>query len=204
LAFLSEFGRVHDSESGLVSRTTPWTLWYMRATVRELGLPSAILDSTYQWRILDATRIHEIEKQIKYHTTTHESAHRIDRFLHWCGLVCFSVTFLILFSFLICYVANLEWPFSKPWELLFTAGLPAFGAALSSVRVHGEFETSAQRSALMIDSLTLLKKDYEAAMRRENDLDDTAESLISASRIMSEDLAAWEDLYGRKRLVLPA
>ncbi len=49
LAFLSEFGRVHDGSAGLITR--PWTLWYLRATMRELDLPSAMLGSTYQWRI---------------------------------------------------------------------------------------------------------------------------------------------------------
>jgi hypothetical protein len=132
------------------------------------------------------------------------------------------ITFAILLLFLLGYgaerysgdVATLSqhphtWPgyithVLTPWMLLCTAGLPALGAALAGIRVHGDFESSEQRSALTIDSLTSLKADYEAAMRREGDLDDTAERLIAASRVMSEDLAAWEELFGRKRLVLPA
>ena len=35
-------------------------------------------------------------------------------------------------------------------------------------------------------------------------LDNTADMLIETARVMSEDLAAWQDLYGRKRLDLPA
>jgi hypothetical protein len=142
--------------------------------------------------------------------------------LHEAGVLCFLITFLILTFFLLGFgyefvfgdIATLNGqPLTrlgdvthllKPWMLLCTAGLPALGAALAGIRVHGDFESSEQRSALTIDSLTSLKADYEAAMRREGDLDDAAERLIAASRVMSEDLAAWEELYGRKRLVLPA
>ena len=41
-------------------------------------------------------------------------------------------------------------------------------------------------------------------MDREIRLEATAETLIRTARVMSEDLAAWQDLYGRKRLMLPA
>ena len=54
------------------------------------------------------------------------------------------------------------------------------------------------------DSLKALKTDYETALRRDSDSEATAKRLIRASRVMSEDLAAWEELYGRKRLELPA
>jgi hypothetical protein len=90
------------------------------------------------------------------------------------------------------------------WLVFFTAGLPAFGAALAAIRGQGEFESSEQRSARMINSLQALKSDYETAMRRESDPEVTAKRLIIASRVMSEDIAAWEELYGRKRLELPA
>ena len=46
----------------------------------------------------------------------------------------------------------------------------------------------------------------EVAIGAEGDasLDDTAELLITTARVLSEDIAAWQDLYGRKRLTLPA
>jgi hypothetical protein len=94
--------------------------------------------------------------------------------------------------------------FLKPWMFLCTAGLPALGAALAGIRVHGDFESSERRSALMIDSLAVLRDDFETAMQRGSDLDGAAERLIAVSRVMSKDLVAWEELYGRKRLILPA
>jgi hypothetical protein len=222
LAFVSEFGRVHDSASGQVSREPPWTLWYVRATMRGLGLPSAIFDFTYQWRILNATLTYEIDEQLKYHTDNSRSVHRIDHLLHDIGIACFLITFIILGLFLVGYgyeylfgdlttasVKPVTWLgqlpfFLKHWMFVCTAGLPALGAALAGIRVHGDFESAEEHSERMTDSLALLKGDYTAAMRREGTFDDTAQRLIATSRVMTEDLASWHDLYGRKRLVLPA
>jgi hypothetical protein len=94
--------------------------------------------------------------------------------------------------------------FLKPWMFVCTAGLPALGAALAGVRVHGDFESAEDHSERMTDSLALLKSDYTVALRREGTFDDTAQRLIATSRVLTEDLASWHDLYGRKRLVLPA
>jgi hypothetical protein len=96
LAFISEFGRFHDSLSEPITHNPPWTLWYLRTTLRELGLPSATLDSTYQWRILSATKTYEIDEQIKYHEENRQNGRCIDHLLQYIGISCFLVTFSIL------------------------------------------------------------------------------------------------------------
>jgi Protein of unknown function (DUF4231) len=222
LAFLSEYGRIQDSSSTLHSSMPLWTLWYIRATMRELGLPSAVLDSTFQWRTLSATLAFEIDEQIKYHQEKRDVARRVDLILHWMGMACFVFILIVLslfevdhwygwFQHLTTAMVNAEGAAQiggdvhsiRPLLLVFSAGLPALGAALAGIRIHGEFERSEQQSTRAIDSLTLLKADYEAAMRREADIEETAAMLIATSRIMSDDLAAWEELFGRKRLTLP-
>jgi hypothetical protein len=223
LAFLSEYGRIQDGSSTLHSSMPLWTLWYIRATMRELGLPSAVLDSTFQWRILSATLAFEIDEQIKYHQEKRDVARRVDIILHWAGMACFLIILIVLGLFEVTHwYDHLSQPSSteimnaegaskialvahgiRPWIFVLSAGLPALGAALAGIRIHGEFERSEHQSTRAIDSLTLLKADYEAAMRREADIEDTAVMLITTSRIMSDDLAAWEELFGRKRLTLP-
>jgi hypothetical protein len=78
------------------------------------------------------------------------------------------------------------------------------GAALAGSRAHGDFEGSQERSSRMVDALELLEQDYRNATQRDIDLEETSRLLIATARIMSEDLAAWQELYGRKRLMLPA
>ena len=214
LAFLSEFGAVGDLLSEHGKTNLSWPLWYLRATMRELGLPTAVLNSIYHWKILNATLAHEIDEQIRYHEDTRNAVSRINAFLHILGIICILLTLFVLALFLSggayeyffgeeTLLGHIPY-YLQPWLVFVSAGLPALGAALAAIRVHGEFESSEQRSALMIDSLKALKTDYETALRRDSDSEATAKRLIRASRVMSEDLAAWEELYGRKRLELPA
>jgi hypothetical protein len=207
LAFVSEFGRIHESSSSWNARPIPWTLWYVRATMREIGLPTATLDHTYQWRLLQATLQHEIEGpdgQIAYHEKNHAVMHRLDHAFHVIGLLCFGATFFLLcFSILqaIGWVA-IHWEI-RPSLTFWTAGLPALGAALAGIRVQGDFEGSQERSARMLDVLGALQGDYTKAITRNLSLRETSDLLIATAHAMSEDVAAWQELYGRKWLSLP-
>ncbi len=225
LSFVSEFGHIHATPSGGEPREPSWILWYIRATMREIGLPNATFDGTYQWRLLNATLANEIEGeegQLAYHRANCKTAHTIDHKLHRLGVGCFSATFVILLLFLIGYVvermlgiatpaaamhgACLDAPLLcvKPWVTFLAAGLPALGAALAGIRVQGDFEGSEERSEAMLAALDKLAQDYRTAEGRRIDLEETAEMLIATAQTMSEDVEAWQELYGRKRLTLPA
>ena len=139
--------------------------------------------------------------------------------LHRLGIGCFLATFLILLLFLAGYAVMGAPPLAaaghavcsdslllcaKPWVTFLAAGLPALGAALAGIRVQGDFEGSRERSQAMLAALDRLAQDYRTAEGRRIDLEDTAKMLIATAEMMSEDLDAWQELYGRKRLTLPA
>ena len=214
LAFVGEFGHVQDRPAAFDS---PWVLWYLRATMREVGLPTAVIDGAYQWRLLNATLVDEIRGQFGYHRDNSVSAHKVDRMLHGLGMCCFGVTFVVLVIFAASYIYMLHagvapneasWPFWVQWlksHMIFvSAGLPALGAALAGIRVHGDFEGSKARSDAMLNTLKFLELDYKAAMNQTIDLNETARLVLRAAREMSEDVHAFQELHGRKRLVLPA
>jgi hypothetical protein len=229
LSFVGEFGGVHG-KAFAGGREPPWTLWYIRATLREIGLPSATLDDAYRQPLLAAALRYEVDDQIAYHQSTAEVMHNLDHFLHGLAEACFRLTFWLLVAFLAVYGlyhlfsadpveaslsrffndANIEvWlekglKIAKQVVVVFAAGLPALGAALAGIRVQGDFESAKERSERMVDELTALKAEYERAIARATQLDHTAAMLIDTARVMSEDLTAWQDLYGRKRLTLPA
>jgi hypothetical protein len=221
LAFVSEFGSIYDSTPNPGDREPPWMLWYIRATMREIGLPAATLDAAYQSKILKATVTHEIEEQIDYHHKTAESVGKIDHFLHTAGERCFYFTFWMLILFLVVYGDKLAFEHvtvshvlaacidrvlhaAKSWMILAAAGLPALGAAFAGIRAQGDFDGSKELSTHMEEALTSLKAGYQTAVKQGAKFDDTADLLMSAARIMSADLAAWQELYGRKRPTLPA
>ncbi len=56
----------------------------------------------------------------------------------------------------------------------------------------------------MVAELNALEAHYEASSGSSRSSTRTADMLIETARVLSEDLAAWQELYGRKRLNLPA
>jgi hypothetical protein len=210
LAFVSEFGRIHETHSRRGHRPVSWILWYVRATMREIGLPTATLNHAYQCELLRATLRQELQGrdgQIEYHDKNKRVMGRIDVGLHLIGLLCFSLTLCFLG---VSIVGHKGW-LTVPWQFcpsltFWTAGLPALGAALAGIRAQGDFEGSKERSARMLDALGALEQDYgkAMAMTRELTLAETSNLLLSTARVMSEDVAAWQELYGRKWLRLPA
>jgi len=214
LAYVGEFGRTQTNAPG--DRDIPWMLWYVRATMREIGLPAALLGGPYRQALLAATFNEEIDGphgQLAYNRHNIERAHEVDHFLHRLGIGCFVLTSMILTIFLALFgldrivattsIKGLLFA-AKPFLTFLGAGLPALGAAVAGIRVHGGFEESANRSARTLDQLAGLSDDYARTAKGDASLDDTAELLIATARILSEDIAAWQDLYGRKRLTLPA
>jgi hypothetical protein len=214
LAYVGEFGRTQSDAPG--DRDAPWMLWYARSTMREIGLPAALLDGSYRQTLLAATFKEEIDGphgQLAYNRHNIERAHEVDHFLHRLGIGCFVLTSMILIIFLALFgldrmvaTAPIETLLlaAKPFLTFLTAGLPALGAAVAGIRVHGDFKESANRSARTLDQLAGLSDDYARTAKGDASLDDTAELLIATARVLSEDIAAWQDLYGRKRLTLPA
>jgi hypothetical protein len=215
LAFIGEFGQVQNRQPG---SNSPWALWYLRATMREIGLPTTVIDSAYLWRLLNATLADEIEGQFDYHESNSKSTHNIDRMLHYFAMGCFALTSVVFLFFIVAYLhaywtgttdQDTSWMAQTLYWLeshmiFFSAGLPALGAALTGIRVHGDFEGSKARSDAMLNILKTLEIDYTAAMNQTIGLEDAARLALQTAREMSEDVHAWRELHGRKRLVLPA
>ena len=210
LAYMSEVGLINRKD--LTGQ--PWTLWYIRATLREIGLPGATLDRAYQRPLLQSVLTREVREQRHWHEANTHAMEKVDHFLHHSAERCFLYTFGALCIGLVVLVAiimllpeqqeHAVLKFAKPWLLLFAAGLPALGAALAGIRVQGEFEDYKERSEHMVAALNELEATYEAQLKQQPQLDRSAEILIETARVLSEDLAAWQELYGRKRLNLPA
>ena len=100
LAFVSEFGRIRVPSADPEDHEPSWVLWYIRATFREIGLPTAELDGTYQWRLLNATLIPRFQSQLAWHRTNRDTSRRMDHILHYVGIGCFLFTFIVLIIFL--------------------------------------------------------------------------------------------------------
>ena len=85
LAYVSEFGLVQQKRIA----NQPWTIWYIRASLRELGLPHAVLDRSYQRPLLQSMLQHEVQTQRHWHEANVDAMHKLDHFLHRLANRCF-------------------------------------------------------------------------------------------------------------------
>jgi hypothetical protein len=210
LAYFGEYGRIHTTQDADPA-SSAWLLWYLRATVRELGLPYAVLDGTFQRTHLGSVEEHVIAEQLAYHRRNAIALARMDAGLLRLTSGFFVATGLLALPWLVACVAHVAgfpglaaFLLAKLDALTFLAAfLPALGAALAGIRETGDFEGFADRSAKTVVALQDLRRDIPV-VRRTLSLDDTGGVLISLASILAEDRAAWQSIYGRKRLHLPA
>lgn len=198
-----------------------WVAWYVRATAREIGPPSGILDAQAQRTLLEAVLTAEIDPQIAYHHTNELALQRLDHGLHRLGLAAFflSAALLVLSLAIYLFTPDLSPFLAAPaghggfvvhafhafaaWATYFDAVLPAVGAALSGIRSTGEFEVFAERSRETAAALSRCRERCVAAAVAPT-LERTHAVLAELAEVLSEDMGAWRALYSRKQLVLPA
>jgi hypothetical protein len=216
LAYFGEYGYAQRPDDFAPS-SAAWFLWYLRATIREIGLPNAVLDGAYQRAHLVAVENDVLHEQIKYHEINVKTLYRMHRFLYVIGENCFLLTLVLLSIFLLAHlcfiavtqvtaasetgVAHVLYVLGDPVTLL-VACLPAVGAAVAGIRETGDFEGFAQRSSKTLAELQDLTREFETAKRRLR-LDTTGAVLVATARVLTADLTAWQAIYGRKRLNLP-
>ena len=197
-----------------------WQLWYARATTREIGIPTGEMNHEYCWQVLRQVRDYDLDEQRVYHDGNFLVQDGVHKALHKFGDSLFWMTAAILIVFFILpwviFESGLAARFhltddgllhyliwAKPVVTVLAAGLPALGAALAGIRVQGDFDGFAmrsQRTAQVIGTLTESLKLEQSHV----DLVGTTQILQTCARVMSEDVEAWEALYGRKALVFPS
>ena len=211
------------NDSELSATGAIWTSWYLRATIRELGLPYGAFDAGYQKKALQAAHDFEWREQLLFNAGNRTTLGRLNKRLHDAGAMSFILTALTLALSLIALLgldmaygvkAAPEGPRLQSWlakglDLLkpifdFLAGfLPALGAAIAGIRSTGDFEGFAERSRETLQRLGTLRETYARASAR-LDFDLTASTIAETVRILEEDLSDWRSLYRRKNLSLNA
>jgi len=243
LAYFGEHGRAPRTVK-LEPEPSAWFLWYLRATIREIGLPDAGFDGAYQGQLLEAVKEQVIGKQSGWHRANGSALGAMHRSLSRGGLFCLFATFIFLIVFLLAWLVFVFaiWktqdaalldlvglgrggpemekmglcscaPF---WHIyggallrvrllvVFVAAfLPALGAAFTSIRETGDFEKIAKQSGVTAADLDELHDAFETGQERLK-FDHTDDLLRQTARVLSDDLSAWQSVYGYKRLELPS
>jgi hypothetical protein len=239
LAYLGVYGSV-QRPGQLEPSSSAWFLWYLRATVRELGLPHAALGEEYLKKQLETVRKHVIKDQKDYHDPNVATVTRLHNVLkairNWSFFITVVVLLLFLFGYLVFVVGMLlhgkslleivgagdahlvpheragahgwlEWLGwllyrAKASVTYVAAFLPALVAAVAGIQETADFEGLALRSAKTANALTEIDK-HIAVIVKQPTLESIGAVLLSTAEVLTEDLGAWQSIYGRKHLGLP-
>jgi hypothetical protein len=203
-----------------------WWLWYLRATMREIGPPDGKLDAAAIHAILWAARTEELQPQREYHKGVIRVFERIEHIVHWLEIAIVTLTVLVLASFVAvvgwywfdqarttgeyAFVFKdgedgpMAWLYQlKPFVSIIAAGLPAIGAALGGIKFTGEFRSTALRSTAMVRAIDDLEERYDA-MLRGTKFNDARHLLLRTASVLAEDINAFRAIFGQRNLTLPA
>lgn len=196
-------------------RDDAWVEWYVRSTLREIGIPSGTLDSSALDTAITSAIDDEINDQITYNTNAKAAYHDIDHKLHAWGNKLFKATLIIGVSYLllaVAYVINHRFEiiqvspqlkdFIKASVTFFGAGMPALGAALFGIQATGDFKVASEQTARTSRELADLKLQLENE-RHDPKPGRTSQLLLALTQTLTSDLRDWAKIYRMRELTLP-
>jgi hypothetical protein len=90
----------------------------------------------------------------------------------------------------------------KTFVTFAAAFLPAIGAAFAGIQETGDFEGLALSSDKTAKALQAIKRRIGEIIEHPT-LETTGAVFLSTTEVLTEDLGAWQSIYGRKHLGLP-
>jgi hypothetical protein len=211
LAPLASANRFRRPPSAANNRES-WLRWLLMINARALPLPQAVVDVSYLSKLADALRKGELAEQMDYNSGTVRRMHDIEKGLHALGFYCFLATVGICVVFLILQVPALHPSEActktvEHWTTFLTALLPTLGAALSAIRVQGDFESFATRATRTLSRLERIDgaiDQLKPGATPPITLARLADHADKAAEAMSSDLDEWQILSTTKPVSLPA
>jgi hypothetical protein len=191
---------------GAGAEQSDWVGWYVRTMERLLPLPNRVVDAGYMTAVRKAVIEAELTPQVGYNRVNSHRMMQVEHRLHVNGVALFWAPALVGLAFLGAYGLYVWRGLSWAEQMRFvvtglTAALPAFGAALNAIRVQGDFETVAERSAATAARLAAIRTALESEPLEFARL---ADRVQRAAEVMSADLSEWRTLFRARPLSLPA
>lgn len=181
-----------------------WIAWYVRASLREIAPPTAVVGYDALLAAIDVALHEEINSQLSYHRDNARQLHLLDHRLEKAAAVSLWATIVSGTLYLLAFGLYTQgWQLAadgyKPLATLLGATLPVVGAAIFGIRATGDFRSSAQQSRRMVSELEQLARCLEA--RRDSpDRPAVRRLLGQVSLTLSDDLRIWRLIYSEREL----
>lgn len=190
-----------------------WIAWYVRAALREIAPPTAVLGGEVLRQSLQVARNEEIEGQIAYHSANVENLTKLEHRLEIRAESTLYATILIGIVFVVAYLAGWE-DFAKgykPWVTFLGGWLPVIGAAIFGIRATADFRAAISQSKRMERELHRLKKLFNMDLAAATGTDPAPaggqphrervlQLFAQLSRTLSDDLKLWGMVYSEREL----
>lgn len=186
-----------------------WTVWLVRAAVRNAGMPTGTFDPAYLEGCRGFLKYHELEVQARYHETTAARLGALQHRLHPQVELAFGGALVAA----ALHLAELlpwgrfgmaDWHYPVWFAALLTFAvivLPAYGAARHGFLGQSDVLGSSVRSA----ALALRLRDLQWRLDRLGMTEEltslpSGELMLEAARLMEADLASWRTVFRGKPL----
>jgi hypothetical protein len=168
-----------------------WTDWYVRARIRERGMPTARITLDYLREQRD-NLFQTVAGQIAHQTEKGRARHRIFERLELAELALFVLTALICATHLVLHMSHLDPRLLLATLGALTAALPPFASAMEGLQAQGEYQRLAERSEGMLHHLNYIEK----RLRSDEALnyDELLSLAHQTSDIMLDEVADWVNL----------
>jgi hypothetical protein len=205
------FPRVPSHLEGYGHPAETWMYWHVRNIEREVGLPTAKVDTGLPQEALDFV-LGVQREQSAFHQANHRRSEHIEGRLHVAGYLLFIATFFVCLVHVLHVMGALPAPLRpladrvpSHWLSLLAAVLPALGAALAGINNQGEFGRVAKRSKAMMKRLELIGK-KATGLKMSQGILRSEEVLAVASelaQLMVDEVLDWRVVFTDRPPVLP-
>lgn len=191
-----------------------WPEQFVHRCLRDIGLPRAKIDRDYLSILLGDVVAPHVVSQRDYHRAKAVRLghvhHRLDRLAQACFVMAIASVsaYLLLVGAAAAGVVAADLPERTAKVFTFLGGaLPTLGAGISGIRYFGDFERFAAISdatAAKLDDIATRIALLLAADRRTLNYSAAAGLVRAVDRVVVEEIAGWQAVFGPKHLTLPA
>lgn len=180
---------------------TSWPEEYVRATLREIGLPGREIDAKYVRGVLFELILPYVLSQRDYHRGKAKRLHRVHRQLDLVSVILFVLAFLVALYQLVGNLAGAPPPqWAAPWLTFISVALPMLGAIASGVRFFGDFERFAAISDVAERNLTQLADRIQSLHGATFDYDTASRLAHGMESVFVQELESWQAIFGGKQM----
>lgn len=192
---------------------TSWPEWYVKQSLRGIGLPCAKITASYLRSSLSALLQYHVTPQRDYHSEKSKRLkavhHNLDRFSELLfGLAILSVaTYLLLKG--VSAFGLIDSAFVLKLSKTFTilgVFFPTFGAAIAGIRYFGDFERFAAISEITAEKLDAIHNRANLLLEAPDTTLDygLVTALVhAADEVVVAEIENWQAVFGGKNISVP-